>query len=1533
MQVRKRIQLSIMLLVLLTSILGPAQSTYAQEIPTDTDRPQAPAAPAIQHEVFLPLVSNNGLDAEATPTPTPTGTPRPPLELTPGPVTEPRPDPDREDVQYPENGICPAGTHLVHSSGILGLFAADSEEIIDDIDYTCEPDQAADAAACGAQGTPVVIGGVAACSCAEGYAGAACQLCAPGYAPSGGGQCKLMPTQPEVVVAGIEDSLEVGQSRTLRATDAEGNPVVATWTLVETTPGQVQAAEAAGATRACLYAPGSEGACETSLRGIEVGIRAPNLLADGNYVATYQLNIEPQGGLNFTTESVVIVGQGGIPISGQGDPRLEPMLDALSGFMRQRCIGAAMLGVARYGFPLATYGLGRMDGRGGDDWPDYCGDDEGQQLAEPMQQDTPMRIGSANKAVTFAVLRWVLGERLKYQDPDVSMTSVTPERAVTAARVDSQTLRLATWVIGSSGEILPLQSAEHEVDGLRDMKIITLASSRVVVAMRTLENHLRLSSWDIGDGGQLIHRSDFTFVGPDLKIIDLDLTPVAAFNVETNRFAVATRAADGDLMVRVIDVAGDGSFSMPASYLVLGDRARSIAIVDASQTLQQRIVVATRAGNNALRLRSLTIAPDGILGVGGETTEGPVHDFALASMESSRIVAAVRTWPGNLKLIVFDVENNGDFTRRGEDEAGGILDLDVTALSTRSVAAAVRQNDNRLKTVVWTVSEQGDLTRAADDLAGNVKGLDIERLAPGRMLVTVRTQEDRLKNIVLEMTNATTLARQGDAEGADVVDYAWSQSDIEELQLLGYDFPERLLPDSLHDVFSGVEDLPVEPVPDSIDFGKLGAGQSLCSTLTNKADFQWRLVRIRHLLSHSTGMQRGAPGLSYQLDRLPELRGLESQSDFIAAEAQLRGVYGDIAVDAGKSQLSYGGSPTIYAIPAPTMRETLTMVAARCLRHELGTSSYSNTSPVLSAAIVDHVATNYAARVGYPQEHAGSALKIFFSQVLGIDTTDRSGIFSSQRALMPGYVMPEPASRGWDWQQATYYPIRWDAKRPHCVWSGGECSFDDWTSSEAPHGRINWQWSVAQLPLLLTSSDNAYGSSGGLAVEPGVFLSFMRNFWVGGADIESPTYGAPRNNTWTPSRQHNGSAFGAYAFATQYASDSSRYFRVPHAPDGYVGEEDPTFSFEAMTPVYFAAHPSAGYIRSFDKLGQPTVTHDVDIAAGDAFAIGHSKAIADAANVFFIANASNGEVTMVDPRTGGGEIFQAGYQSGDGFVVDNFIGEDVYDEAAVADVVTGIVEIYRSGLGGMVASVNVNYGPGDRLAAGDYDRDGNSDLFVARAGSGDIDVYDIDGTLKLTVDANVTAGDTFTVGDVVGSALAADLLVARGGTGIVEIYVYSSGEFSLYESFASAYLSGGNLAVGDFGQGASLNQILVTVNGDVLRWQALKNEEGAYQVHFIGFTPDAYAADVQLAGGYGAGQRPYACATTDGILQGMPDGLDIIVSVNQGGDKQCTEAGGFNEDGEPISRCGDYYQTLAAVLKYGACQVDWSEVVETPPAQ
>ncbi len=178
MQVRKRIQLGIMLLMLLTSVLGPTQSIYAQEVPTDTVLSQAPAAPAVQHEVFLPLVSNSGTGVEPTPTPTvtPTATPRPPLELTPGPVTEPRPDPDRAEVVRPQDGNCPAGTHLVHASGIHGLFAADTEETIDDLDYTCEPNQTADAASCGPNGTAVVVGGVAACSCADGYVGASCQL-------------------------------------------------------------------------------------------------------------------------------------------------------------------------------------------------------------------------------------------------------------------------------------------------------------------------------------------------------------------------------------------------------------------------------------------------------------------------------------------------------------------------------------------------------------------------------------------------------------------------------------------------------------------------------------------------------------------------------------------------------------------------------------------------------------------------------------------------------------------------------------------------------------------------------------------------------------------------------------------------------------------------------------------------------------------------------------------------------------------------------------------------------------------------------------------------------------------------------------------------------------------------------------------------------------------------------------------------------------------------------------------------------------
>ena len=97
-----------------------------------------------------------------------------------------------------------------------------------------------------------------------------------------------------------------------------------------------------------------------------------------------------------------------IPITGSGDPQLEPILQSLTEFMRHRCVGAAVLGVSVKGKPVGVWGLGRMNGRSTNNWDAACGDDMNAPLAPVVPPNTPMRIGSISKPVTFAMVRWAL---------------------------------------------------------------------------------------------------------------------------------------------------------------------------------------------------------------------------------------------------------------------------------------------------------------------------------------------------------------------------------------------------------------------------------------------------------------------------------------------------------------------------------------------------------------------------------------------------------------------------------------------------------------------------------------------------------------------------------------------------------------------------------------------------------------------------------------------------------------------------------------------------------------------------------------------------------------------------------------------------------------------------------------------------------------------------------------------------------------------------------------------------------------------
>ncbi|MBE9124276.1 serine hydrolase [Tychonema sp. LEGE 07199] len=110
----------------------------------------------------------------------------------------------------------------------------------------------------------------------------------------------------------------------------------------------------------------------------------------------------------FESNNNTALAQESIPVSGSGDAQLQPILQSLTEFMRYRCVGAAVLGVSVKGKPVGVWGLGRMKGRSTLNANPACGDDMQTPQSAIVPPDTPMRMGSISKPVTFAMVRWAL---------------------------------------------------------------------------------------------------------------------------------------------------------------------------------------------------------------------------------------------------------------------------------------------------------------------------------------------------------------------------------------------------------------------------------------------------------------------------------------------------------------------------------------------------------------------------------------------------------------------------------------------------------------------------------------------------------------------------------------------------------------------------------------------------------------------------------------------------------------------------------------------------------------------------------------------------------------------------------------------------------------------------------------------------------------------------------------------------------------------------------------------------------------------
>jgi hypothetical protein len=347
-------------------------------------------------------------------------------------------------------------------------------------------------------------------------------------------------------------------------------------------------------------------------------------------------------------------------------------------------------------------------------------------------------------------------------------------------------------------------------------------------------------------------------------------------------------------------------------------------------------------------------------------------------------------------------------------------------------------------------------------------------------------------------------------------------------------YPVPLIPRELYEIYSGQAPFPV-PIPDDAAYGGDTDPEVLCGDLDPAfADPQWQDVTLGHLIGHRSGLRRSAPDSERDVvGNLAILRSLTTVNHFAAQENLLRAEWGNAAVDAARADL---GIATLegFLVPAPTLVEVLTVLAGRCLRYPLGERSYSNTSPAFPTIILQQLMASgrYAAEIGRPSTHVGSAVDVFFRTELGVVTTGNRGVFLSLPAPSPeGFADREPAKRDWDGQ--SYDWNDWDAKRPHCLWIDPVCDFAPWRNRDP--GTINWSWDLEQVPFGHTISGVSPGT-GSLAVEVEAFLAFMGKYWVNGGagtDGADPRIGEERNGDWTRYVWHNGALAGSMAWAIQ----------------------------------------------------------------------------------------------------------------------------------------------------------------------------------------------------------------------------------------------------------------------------------------------------------------------------------------------------------------------------------------------------------------
>ncbi|MGB0715150.1 MAG: MopE-related protein [Phycisphaerae bacterium] len=315
-----------------------------------------------------------------------------------------------------------------------------------------------------------------------------------------------------------------------------------------------------------------------------------------------------------------------------------------------------------------------------------------------------------------------------------------------------------------------------------------------------------------------------------------------------------------------------------------------------------------------------------------------------------------------------------------------------------------------------------------------------------------------------------------------------------------------------------------------------------CADLSSAADSRLLDLTFGHLLGHTSGFPRSAPaGVSVVTANFDTLRNADSEEDWIAQEQQLisEGDFpsGDFGGEFPNFGAAKGNINPGYFVPRPTIPDIMKARFGACLLSDPGSNeSYSNTNFAFIGHLAEHITgQTFSAKVGKPDLHNGSALEDFLQTYLNVPLPTQGtpeGIFVSQDVLRLRHPQ-EPIYR--QWEGGTYYPLQTDLKRPHCLWNGDVCSFEDFIS-----GAVRYTWDFLQTNTLSPyrgGGNDAAGSTGSLAAEAEVFLKFMSRYWVGGGGSD-PRYGKTRcpdgDCIWTQGNSHNGARAGTWSFVFQW---------------------------------------------------------------------------------------------------------------------------------------------------------------------------------------------------------------------------------------------------------------------------------------------------------------------------------------------------------------------------------------------------------------